>query len=109
MPIANCIVTPQCKIVEHSIVDLWASQSGQSPEHMSVNITTSTHQYGNRYAVMATLVLPSLWSKPAVSALQVGLAKALAQAYELSLDDVHVVTNIVESGLVVEAGMEEHW
>lgn len=109
MPIANCIVTPECQASEYKLIDCWASESGQSPEHMTVNITTSTNQFGNKYAAMATLFLPSLWSDSAISALQIGLAKALAKTYSLSLNDVIVMTNIVESGFVVESGKVEKW
>lgn len=109
MPIANCIVTSECQKSEDDLIELWASESGQSPDHMTVNILTSTDQLGNKYSVMATLFLPSLWSDSSVSSLQIGLAKALAKYFNLSLGDVHIITHIVESGLVVESGQEEKW
>jgi len=109
LPIANCIVTQKCHPGEHSIIDLWANESGQSQDFMTVNIVTGSEQFGNRYGVMATLFLPSLWSGTAISQLQLGLAKALAKKFNLSLNDVHVITSIVESGLVVESGKEEKW
>lgn len=109
MPIANCIISSECRESEYSFIDCWASESGQSPEHMTVNIIKSTQQFGKKYGAMATLYLPSLWSESAISSLQIGLAKALAKTYGLSLDDVNVVTSIVESGFVVESGKEEKW
>lgn len=109
MPIANCIVVSECQSRQHNVVELWAAASGVSVEHMTVNIVTGTEQIGKPYAVMATLTLPSLWSEPSVNALQVGLAKALAQAFNLSLAEVHVITTIVESGRVVEAGKVVEW
>ncbi len=109
MPIANCIVIPNCSPVNLNLIELWAKESGHSKDHMTVNILTSTEQHGNAYSVMATLLLPSLWSKDSISSLQLGLAKALAEKYGLSLDDVHVVTHIVQSGCVVESGHEVSW
>ncbi len=109
MPVANCIVTSECRASNYNVIDIWANESGQSPEHMTVNITTSSQQLGKRYNAMAILFLPSLWSDSAISSLQLGLAKALAKAYGLSLDDVNVITNIVEPGFVVESGKEVKW
>jgi len=109
MPIANCIVTPECKQNEQDLIDVWARESGQPPHNMTVNITYSSLQIGNRYGAMATLFLPSLWSQSAISSLQVGLAVALAKTFNLSVDEVHVITSIVKSGLVVESGKVEEW
>jgi len=109
MSIANCIITADCHESEYSVIDCWASESGQSPEHMTVNVITSTQQFGKKYGAMATLFLPSLWSESAISSLQIGLARALAKTYGLSLNDVNVITSVVESGFVVDAGKEEKW
>ncbi len=109
MPIANCIVTPHCQPGSGDLVERWASESGQSPEHMTVNIMTAVQQYGKEYHVMATLWLPSVWSDAGITSLQVGLARALAKHFDLALKEVHVMTRIVESGRVVEDGQEIHW
>lgn len=109
MPIANCIVFPDCAAAENDLIALWATESGQSAQHMTINIVTGSAQFGNRYPVMATLSLPSLWLKPDISALQTGLARALARYYQLPLAQVHVVTSIVEPGFVVEDGKEIEW
>lgn len=109
MPIANCIVTSECMSSDTDLIELWSKESGQSSESMTVNILFSAQQLGNKYRVMATLHLPSLWSESAISSLQLGLAQALSTHYSLPLDEVFVITNIVESGRVVEAGKEERW
>ena len=109
MPIANCIVTPDCTESQGDLLELWSKESGKSVEHMTINIITRSQQLGNGYAVMANLILPSVWSNSDVSLLQVGLAKALATYFNLSLNHVHVVTQIVDSGLVVENGAEIQW
>lgn len=109
MPIANCIVTSECKEGAGDLIELWAQESGQSPDYMTVNIVTSNQQLGNTYSVMATLQLPSMWSDSNVSLLQIGLAKAVSAYFNLPPNEVFVVTQIVESGRVVEAGQEERW
>jgi len=38
MPIANCIVVPECQSQPHNVVELWSAESGITPEHMTVNI-----------------------------------------------------------------------
>lgn len=109
MPIANCVITPNCRPVELNLIELWAAESGYSKDHMTINIITSAEQLGKVYSVMGTLWLPSLWSKESISSLQLGLVKALAEKYSLSLNDVHVMTHLVQSGFVVESGVEVNW
>lgn len=58
---------------------------------------------------MATLQLPSVWSQEKVTVLQLGLARALSQYFQLSLEQVHVVTTTINSGLVVENGGQITW
>jgi len=109
MPIANCIVTSDCVEGTSDLIDLWASESAQSSEHMTINLTISNRQLGNKYSVMASLFLPSMWSRKNISLLQIGLAKALAKHFDLALSQVHVITHVVDSGSVVESGQELKW
>lgn len=58
---------------------------------------------------MATLLLPSIWSNSDISSLQIGLAKALTLHFNVSLKEVFISTNMVNSGMVVESGKEVKW
>lgn len=112
MPIANCIVTKTCcnqSGTSENLVTLWSEESGKSDEHMTVNIIECLEQSGSKYEVMATLLLPSLWSGQDIDVLQIGLAKALAKHFDISLGAVHVTTHMVQSGLVVEHGELVTW
>lgn len=109
MPIANCIITSDCIEGSGNLIELWSDESSISSEHMTINAITSSKQLGNKYKVMVNLLLPSMWSVADISELQSGLARALAQYYTLGLSDVHVVTTIVSSGLVVESGEKITW
>ena len=109
MPIANCMVTPNCPKCTENLVELWSIESGMPADHMTINLIATEHQWGKPYPIMATLLLPSIWSKPDISALQLGLAKALAQGFHLDLGQVQVITHIIDSGRVVENGTEETW
>lgn len=109
MPIAHCIITSDCHAGSDDLVESWARESGQPSEHMTINVISSTRQYGNRYAVMATLWLPSIWSSSDISSLQLGLARALTNHFSLDSGEVHVITRIVNSGMVIEQGEEAQW
>jgi hypothetical protein len=109
MPIANCVVSKNCTGGSANLIEVWAADAGISPEHMTVNMVSCEEQLGNRYKIMATLLLPSLWSSSEISRLQLGLARSLAQYFEIPMNEVHVITHIVSSGLVVESGQEVEW
>ena len=64
---------------------------------------------GKEYAVIATLLLPSIWLRNEISALQKGLARALSVYYSLPNEQVFITTSIVDSGFVVENGNEVTW
>ncbi|MCP5206199.1 MAG: hypothetical protein H7A01_03260 [Hahellaceae bacterium] len=109
MPIANCIITEGCPEGIGNIVELWAKESGVSSEHMTINFVTSSGQFGHKYKVMASLALPSVWSAQDVSLLQISLAKSLASYFLIDVSEVHVITTVVSSGLVIESGQEITW
>lgn len=109
MPIANCIVNQANSNYTDDLVELWSDESGINSAHMTINILNSTEQFGQQYKIMATLQLLSIWSSEKVSDLQLGLAKALSTRFKLPIDQVHVVTTVIESSLVVENGEEVSW
>ena len=109
MPIVNCVITQECVPRSGNLIELWASESGMSPEHMTVNIITSSEQLGNKYKIMANLHLPSMWSASDISRLQLSLAKSLSHYFAVAISEVHVITNIVTSSRVVESGQEIKW
>ncbi|KAA3616563.1 MAG: hypothetical protein DWQ05_12600 [Calditrichaeota bacterium] len=109
MPIANCVIIKGCMKRSGNLIELWAQEAGVSSEHMSVNIIASDEQLGNKYKIMANLALPTLWSTSDISSIQVGLAKALSKHFIVEINEVHVITNIVASGMVVESGQEIKW
>ena len=78
MPIANCFfVSAKREPDAETIVAAWSERSGIDADEMTVNVVHAD-QGGKRYAVMAWLYLPSLWSDEARVALSEGLAAALA-------------------------------
>lgn len=112
MPIANCIMTldlaggvPSGK----DLISRWAEISGTSADHMTINLIQAVAQYGVAYRLMADLQLPDLWSADKCRAIQEGLASALSDIFEIPLAEIHVVTQMVSTGQVVEDGKTEIW
>jgi hypothetical protein len=111
VPIANCFVhddvPPGLEI--DALTALWSEESGVGSGQMTINVIAGTRQTGAPYRVMAFLYLPSLWSSEQLRQLQVGLARALGRGFAVAPAEVQVITSIVESGHVVEAGETQNW
>ncbi len=109
MPIANCFFASAREEPDvERIVMAWSDRSGIDTEEMTVNVVHAD-QGGKRYAVVALLHLPSLWSEEEVVALSEGLAAALTDVVQVQPSAVQVLTSIVPSGAVVEAGKTLRW
>lgn len=108
MPIANCFFAFGDTPDPHAVVTAWSERSRIDAREMTVNFVPA-EQGGKRYSVMAWLYLPSLWSEEEVVALAEGLAAALADVSAVPLSAVQVLTSIVTSGSVVEAGRTLRW
>lgn len=77
--------------------------------HRVWDATVQARQGGKKYAVMAWLYLPSLWSEEEVVLLSEGLAAALADVAQVEPSSVQVLTSILTSGSVVEVGTTLRW
>lgn len=109
MPIANCLFTSEeANPHPETIVTAWSDRSGIDSVEMTVNVV-QTRQGGRKYAVMAWLYLPSLWSEEEVVLISEGLAATLADVAHVELSSVQVLTSILTSGSVVEAGTTLRW
>jgi hypothetical protein len=109
VPIANCFTASVPDDLDPGpIVAAWSKHAAISADEMTVNLIP-LRQGGKRYAVMAWLYLPSLWSDEDVRALSEGLAAALSDTLSIEPSAVQVLTSIVMSGSVVEAGETVRW
>lgn len=105
MPIASCHLLSMPEGLDPSeIVAAWSRHSGIEPDEMTLDLV-AVQRGGKRYAAIAWLYLPSLWPEDAVVALSRGLAEAL----DVEPSAVQVLTSILTSGRVVEAGEIVHW
>ena len=109
MPIANCIINPQLTPGHSDPIHSWAQQADVWADLLTINFIQSDNQLGVRYDAMATIQLPTAWSRQQASAIQLALASALEEYFSVSPAQIHVVTQWVESGLAVENGELQHW
>tara|TARA_Y100001960_G_scaffold314713_1_gene379313 strand:+ start:895 stop:1197 length:303 start_codon:yes stop_codon:yes gene_type:complete len=93
----------------NELIDRWGVHSGFNPSEMTFTVLKAEEQMGKSYDAICTLYLPSLWSRESISLLQTGLAKAIAEVYQLESTKVIVITSIVEPNRVVENGEEVSW
>ncbi|MCM5506982.1 MULTISPECIES: hypothetical protein [Vibrio] len=111
MPIAHCTISPDLvfKVETGEVMERWGSLSEQPTTDMTINFVRANRQEGRPYLIIANLFLPSVWSEKSVSALQLGLAKALSESFSVESQNVLVMTTILSSGFVVENGREVTW
>lgn len=112
MPIANCILSSSvAQSCDHpsDLIAKWGHHSGVDTSEMTVTVVRAEQQMGKEYKAICTLHLPSVWSPKSVDLLQVGLAKAISEQFELKVADVIVMTSIIQSGHVVEGGEVVSW
>ncbi len=100
MPIVNCFYTGDCETQTEGLIQAWAEESGQSSEHMTVNLISVESQGGVSIPMLAQLYLPSLWSDEKIHMLKKGLAKALTKSFALNNDQVEVLVHIVDAKFI---------
>jgi hypothetical protein len=58
---------------------------------------------------MINLFLPTVWDKSSIERIQINLDQVLKKHLKLKNEDVFIITNIVQSGNVVENGQVVNW
>lgn len=109
MPIANCIIAPELKGKGNDLVTMWSHESSKAAEQMTVNIIRREQQYGNKYDIIVDLWLLSLWPESDISDIQLGLARALSKHFDVTPDQILIMTQPLTSGHVVEGDLELDW
>ena len=112
MPIANCVVSAELDIPPSNagcLVERWSKHADVAADEMTINLISSTAQFGKAYAVVANLYLPDLWPADKATALQQGLANALSEHFQIDTKQLLVMTQPLASGQVVDAGQQVTW
>lgn len=108
MPIATCLVGTTPLPDPDAIVTAWRERARIDSDEMTVNVLHAA-QGGKRYAAMAWLYVPSMWSDRDITALAEGLAAALSHVLGVAPRAVQVLTTVLGPGSVVEDGATLRW
>lgn len=111
MPIAICNIKNKAisnKILE-PLVSKWADKIGVNIRDISITFVPNCIQFGQQYDILCNLYLPSLWEKENVNLIQNELLVVLVDAFKIQTENIFIITNIVQSGNVVENGKIVEW
>ena len=111
MPVASCVLAPELALVGRAedLLLAWSNQAGVDQSLLTLDICRAEQRLGKSYLIITTLFLPSAWSPSQVNTIQLALAKTLAIYFQIELSDVLVITQVIQSGLVVEHGQLVVW
>ncbi len=109
MPIAHCYTKLKLDNDKKNLVRDWAEESSVDGNYMTINFITIAQQLGSAYSIMVNLYLPNLWSEDQVKIIQSSLAVVLAKHFGIHINEIHVITQLVESGHVFENGEQQSW
>ena len=111
MPIANCFIKSELtSILNHSkIVEDWAKSIGLETKDITINLISDFVQIGKTYEIMVNLYLPSHWSDENIKNIQVQLLNILIKHFNLKTTQIFILTNIIQSGHVLENGKVAEW
>lgn len=111
MPIGICYI--KNKVVDHqkfeTHVSKWADKIGVNTSDVSITIIRDFAQFGQTYDILFNLYLPSIWSKKDTSMIQTELLAMLCEAFKIHPKNIFILTNIIQSGHVVENGKIVNW
>jgi len=111
LPIANCYIN-QVKVSDEELEALtneWAEKIEVELKDICLSFVEVSTQTGQKYKVLVNLFLPSAWDKSSIEKIQINLDLVLKKYLRLNDRDVFIITNIVESGNVVEGGKIVRW
>ncbi len=111
MPIAICTIKNKAipNEVLEPLVSQWADKIGVHIRDVSITFVPDCIRFGQQYDILCNLYLPSLWEKENVNLVQHELLVILADAFNIRAENIFIITNIVQSGNVVENGKTVEW
>ena len=111
MPIAICNIKNKAidREILEPLVSKWADKIGVNISDVSITFVPNCIQFGQQYDILCNLYLPSLWEKENVKLIQNELLVALVDAFKIQPEDIFIITNIVQSGNVMENGQIVEW
>lgn len=111
MPIANCYIN-QITVSNQKLEALtkeWATVIEVDISDICLSFVEVAAQTGQTYKIVVNLFLPSLWDKSNIEKIQLSLDILLKRHLQLESEDVFIITNIVQSGNIMESGKIVKW
>ena len=110
MPIANCIVKKKyssniLKLIPKEL----ATDLNIDIKDITINFIESFFQAGNPYEIMIFLKLPSIWEDKDIKRIEKGFVSIFSKIINISVQDIFLITEIIQSGHVVDNGEIEYW
>jgi len=111
MPILNCY-TSKTNLQANQwdrFVESWAKIISVDKKDISIHVIADFFQVGERYELKAELYLPSLWSDNAVIHIQQSFLTLAEKMLKIKQSDIFLMTQIIQSGHVIDRGKTEEW
>jgi len=111
MPIVNCF-TKRKELnsqILNDIVQKWSEKIEVAEKDITMNFVADYAQVGQKYEFLVFLYLPTLWNKESIRNIQTTLLEILLDFFKVSANEVLILTNIIESGNVIENGKVATW
>jgi len=111
MPILNCYTTKtnlHSERWEH-LAHAWSEKIGVDQKDINIHVICDCLQVGAKYELKAELYLPSLWSDQAVTNIQQSFLELAEEILDIKPGDIFLMTQIIQSGHVIDRGKREEW
>lgn len=111
MPIINCYTKNINLLPEEwdRLVDTWARQIGITRNDITIHIIQEYLQIGALYDLKIELYLPSLWSDEAVTRIQESFLELIEKNLGIKQTNIFLMTQIIQSGHVIDRGEKAEW
>lgn len=110
MPIVNCYTTKKISAeLWDQLVSAWAKEIEISEKDITIHVFAGFLQAGAKYELKAVLYLPSLWPDNAVIHIQQSFLTLAEKMLKIKQNDIFLMTQIIQSGHVIDRGKREEW
>lgn len=111
MPILNCY-TSKTNLRDSQwdrLVESWAKMISVEQKDITIQVFTDFVQAGEKYELKVELYLPSLWPDHAIIHIQQSFLTLAEKMLKIKQSDIFLMTQIIQSGHVIDRGNMEEW
>ncbi|MDW7694479.1 hypothetical protein R9C00_06990 [Flammeovirgaceae bacterium SG7u.111] len=110
MPIATIYTQePISQEKWEAVVFSWAQKIRVDVKDISIHIVSNFMTAGAKYDMKVHLFLPSLWGESPIKEIQNTFLETVQDKLGVSEKEVIIITQIIDSGHVVDRGKTEKW